>query len=64
MRLVQRSLEKYVLEVSSKEIDKKGFDFIWDRIREAYSVNKFDILSIKVDKDNENIVFIELVPKK
>lgn len=57
-------MEKYVLEVSPKEIDKKGFDYIWDRIREAYSVNKFDILSIKVDKDNENIVFIELVPKK
>lgn len=53
-----------MLEITSREIDKNGFDFIWDRIREAYSVKKFDVLSIKVDKNNENIIFIELVPKK
>lgn len=64
MEFIQRTLEKIVISVTSKEIEKEGFDFIWDKVRSAYSVNKFDILSIAADKKNNNIYFIELKPKK
>jgi hypothetical protein len=64
MEFIQRTLEKIVISVTSKEIEKNGFDFIWDKVRSAYSVNKFDILSISADKKNNNIYFIELKPKK
>jgi len=64
MEFIQRTLEKIVISVTSKEIEKDGFDFIWDKVRSAYSVNKFDILSIAADKKNNNIYFIELKPKK
>jgi len=60
MELVQKTLEKIVISVTSKEIEKKGFDFIWDKVRDAYSVNKFEVLSISADKKNNNIYFIEL----
>ena len=60
MEFIQRTLEKIVISVTSKEIEKDGFDFIWDKVRSAYSVNKFDILSIAADKKNNNIYFIEL----
>lgn len=64
MEFVQRTLEKIVISVTSKEIEEKGFDFIWDKVRSAYSVNKFDILSIAADKKNNNVYFIELKPIK
>lgn len=64
MQLVQKTLEKIVISVTSKEIEKKGFDAIWDSIREAYAVQKFEVFSIAADKKNNNIYFIELAPKK
>ena len=64
MELVQKTLEKIVISVTAREIDKSGFDFIWDKVRAAYSVNKFDVLSISAEKKNNNIYFIELAPKK
>ena len=64
MQLVQKTLEKIVISVTAREIEKKGFDQIWDKVRDAYSVGKFDVLSIAADKKNNNIYFIELAPKK
>ena len=64
MELIQKTLEKIVISVTAREIDKKGFDFIWDKVRDAYDVNKFDVLSIAADKKNNNIYFIELAPRK
>lgn len=63
MEFVQRTLEKIVISVTAKEIEEEGFDVIWDKVRSAYSVNKFDVLSISADKKNNNIYFIELKPK-
>ena len=64
MELVQKTLEKIVISVTSKEIEKKGFDYIWDKVRDAYSVHKFEVLSISADKKNNNIYFIELAQIK
>lgn len=64
MELVQKTLEKIVISVTAREIEKSGFDLIWDKVRDAYSVNKFDVLSIAADKNNNNTYFIELAPKK
>jgi len=63
MEFIQRTLEKIVISVTSREIEKEGFDAIWDKVRAAYSVNKFDVLSISADKKNNNIYFIELKTK-
>jgi len=60
MELVQKTLEKIVISVTAKEIEKNGFDYIWDKIRDAYSVNKFEVLSISADQKNNDIYFIEL----
>lgn len=64
MELVQKTLEKIVISVNAREIEKEGFDSIWDKIRDAYSVGKFDVLSISADKINNDNYFIELAPKK
>ena len=64
MRVVQNTLEKIVLEVTSKEIDDEGFDNIWDKVRKVYSAEEYDIYAIKVSEKNEDIIFIELLNKK
>lgn len=64
MQLIQKTLEKIVISVTSREIEKQGFDFIWDKVRDAYSISKFEVLSITADKKNNNVYFIELAPKK
>jgi hypothetical protein len=64
MRVVQKTLEKIVLEVTSKEIDDEGFDAIWDKVRKVYSTEHYDVYAIKVSEKNEDIIFIELVNKK
>lgn len=64
MELIQKTLEKVVISISSVEIEKNGFDFIWDKIRANYSVFEFEVFSISADKINNDIYFIELIPKK
>lgn len=64
MELIQKTLEKIVISVTASEIEKNGFDLIWDKVRDTYEINKFDVLSIAADKKNNNIYFIELAPKK
>lgn len=64
MRFIQRTLAKIVISVTAKEIEQEGFDVIWDKVRDAYDVRKFDVISIAADKKNNNIYFIELAPKK
>lgn len=64
MRVIQKTLQKIVLEVTSKEIDDEGFDAIWDKVRRVYSVEDYDIYAIRVSEKNEDIIFIELLKKK
>lgn len=64
MELIQETLEKIVYSVTSKEIEKSGFDALWDEIRNIHGANKYDVLSIAADKSNNNIYFIELAPKQ
>lgn len=64
MELIQATLEKIVYSVTAKEIEAKGFDALWDEIRNNYSDKEYDILSIAADKKDNNIYFIELEPRK
>lgn len=64
MELIQKTLEKIVISITATEIDKQGFDFIWDKIRDNYSVGEFEVFSISADKVNSDNYFIELTPKK
>ena len=63
MKVVQKTSTKIVLEVQKEEIDRDGFDGIWDRVREWYSAEKFDVFSISKDKGKDGVFFIELKNK-
>ena len=64
MKLVQKTLEKIVLEVTSKEIDDEGFDNIWDKVRKVYNTFDYDVYAIRVSEKNEDIIFMELIRNK
>jgi len=63
MKLVAKTMEKVVYEVTPRELEDE-FDSIWDRIRETYSKEEFEVFSITPNVSNDDIVFIELTPKK
>ena len=64
MKLVQKTLEKIVIEVTSKEIDDEGFDNIWDKVRKVYDTLDYDVYAIRVSEKNEDIIFMELIRNK
>jgi len=64
MRLVAKTMEKVILEITTNEIEKRGFDFYWDKIRRTYKTEKYDVHSIGASQENDKIVFIELIAKR
>jgi hypothetical protein len=64
MKLVAKTMEKVVIEVTANEIEKKGFEFQWDKIRRAYPATKYGVHSIGALPDNKQIIYIELVSKR
>jgi len=64
MKLVAKTMEKVVIEITTVEIQQNGFEFQWDKIRRAYPSTKYDVHSIGALPDNEQIIYIELVSKR
>lgn len=63
MRLVIKTTRKVIIEVHTKEIESNGFDYIWDKIREVYKIEDYDVFTIEKDKEN-TLIFIELATNK
>lgn len=64
MKIVAKTMGKVVLEVTTREIEELGFDFLWDRTRGVYSAEDYDVHSIGSHNKNDKIIYIELVAKK
>lgn len=43
MKILEKKLDKVVVEITSDEINKLGFDKIWDDIRIIYPAKKYDV---------------------
>ena len=63
MRLILKTIQKVVIEVHSKEVEDVGFDAIWDKIRNVYKMDKYEIFNVEKDKE-KSLIYIELVPTK
>lgn len=59
MKTIERTAKKILIEATKIELNQKGFDVLWDEIREIYSSNIFEIESIENSKDDK-ILFIRL----
>lgn len=43
MKIVEKKMEKVIIEITSDEISKIGFDRIWDDIRTLYPAKKYEV---------------------
>ena len=64
MRTTERTNKRITIEVTKNEIDKKGFDTLWDEIREIYICELYEVESIEGPDDENKIVIITLKLKK
>jgi len=63
MRTIERTSKKITIEATQMEIDKKGFDVLWDEIREIYPETVYSIESVEPSYDVK-IIIIKLRFKK
>lgn len=63
MKLVAKTMKKVVIELTTNEIEEVGFECLWDRIRGTYKAEHYDVYSIAASKENDKIIFIELIKK-
>jgi hypothetical protein len=61
MKIAAKTTKKVILEVSKNDIDLKGFDYIWDEIRDKFSQDKYQLFSID-SLEKEDVIFFELKP--
>lgn len=54
-------MKKVVIEVHLQELENDGFDFLWDKIRTIYKMDKYRVFSIEKTK-NEALLHVELTP--
>jgi len=64
MKLVSKTIEKVVIELTTYEIENNGFEYCWDKIRRTYKSEDYDVESIRASSSNKNIIFIELISNK
>ncbi len=64
MRLVAKTMEKVVMEITIKEIENKGFEYFWDKIRDLYIAEDYEVFSIGESSENDKLIFIELISVK
>jgi len=63
MKVAIKTLKKIVFEVSREELEQKGFDEVWDSIRQEYPETSYEIFIIESVTDDEGVMFFELTPK-
>mgnify|MGYP000843958917 CR=1 FL=1 len=63
MKVAIKTLKKVVFEISKSELEKTGFDEVWDSIRKEYPENDYDIFTIEKMVSDEEVMFFELTPK-
>ena len=60
MKILEKKLDRVVIEITSDEIKKLGFDKIWDDIRTMYPAKKYDVDQTE-ETHNGRIIIITLI---
>lgn len=63
MKTVERTAKKIMIEATRLEILEKGFDALWDEVREIYSDLLYEVDTIYFTEDRK-ILVIKLKLKK
>ena len=63
MKTIEKTNKKVIVEITSIELNEKGFDILWDDIREIYPENIYDVEGTE-EKNGGKIILITLIKKK
>lgn len=63
MKTIERTPKKIVIEATKTEIGQKGFDVLWDDVREIYPASLYDVDGFE-SKNDGKIFTIQLKLKK
>jgi len=63
MKLILNTITTKEIEVSWKEFQEKGFDKVWDEIRNTYSAKDYEVTGFK-ETYNANFLIVTLKSKK
>lgn len=58
MRIVNKTITTAEFEVTKKEMTERGFDKIWDEIREVYTAVEYDMDSVKDSHDGKILTIV------
>jgi hypothetical protein len=59
MKVLEKKMDKVIIELTAEEISRLGFDKIWDDIRLIYPASKFEVEHID-ENHNGKIIIINL----
>lgn len=62
MKIVEKKLDKVIIEITSDEINKLGFDKIWDDIRTMYPAKKYEVDQTE-ETHGGRLILITLIDK-
>ena len=58
MKIIEKKLDKVVLELTKEEIENIGFDKIWDDIRLIYPASKYEVTESDKNHNGKIIIII------
>lgn len=59
MKVLEKKMDKVIIELTSEEIGRLGFDKIWDDIRLIYPASKFEVEHVE-ENHNGKLIIINL----
>jgi hypothetical protein len=63
MKTIERTAKKILIEATKYEMNYKGFDALWDEVRDIYPAIIYEVESIEESED-EKFLLIRLRLKK
>jgi hypothetical protein len=58
MKVLEKKMDKVIIELTAEEISRLGFDKIWDDIRLIYPASKFEVEHIDENHNGKIIIII------
>ncbi len=63
MKIITRTPKKAVIQVETEELEKSGFDLVWDEIRSLFPEQNFHLKQLDRDTEQKSF-FFELIYKE
>lgn len=61
MKMITKTPRKVILEIKLNQVYSRGFDSVWDMVRDKFPIDLYKIHEMVIDEDGNNeSLFVEL----